>query len=212
MGWLIVSPISGTQDAVIGYWEVGEGGKQTPLTYDTQREAWRQIVEDQIWKLQEFMENEGLADERVPEFQPENTVCSCTIHPDGSITSESYGLLFDGVPLESDFSKTLAKGRKWLAPRWDTEKVSIGYNEFSRDFVQSVLDINPDFLYATEDTDLVSFLGQGETEEDYIGKARERYGLAEDFEGSGLTLFVLLQKIYELKTAPVASGDAQTPA
>jgi len=203
--WIIITPISGTKDAVVGYWEVGGGGKQTPMTYATQREAWKQIVEDQIWRFEEFIEDDRLPDGKVPEFLPKNTVCPCTLNPDGSITTESYGLLFDGIPRESDFSITMAKDLKWRAPLWNTDEVSIGYQEFSRDFVESVLDVDPDYLYATEGTDLLSFLGQGETEDDYIKKARARYGLAEDFEGAGLALFVLLRKIYEMKTGAFAS-------
>ncbi len=209
---MIVSPISGTNDAVVDYWEIGSAGKQTPMIFTTQRKAWKQIVEDQIWKLQEFMEDETLPDGKVPEFQPENTVCTCTIHPDGSISTESYGLVFDGVPFESDAPTAMAEDRKWRASRWNTEEVSIGYKEFSRDFVKSVLDIDPDYLYATEGTDLQSFLGQGEMEEDYIKKARVRYGLAEDFEGAGLTLFVLLRKIFELKTGPIDPENTEVRA
>ena len=139
--WIIITPISSTKDAVVGYWEVGGGGKQTPMTYATQREAWKQIVEDQIWRFEEFIKDDRLPDGKVPEFLPKNTVCPCTLNPDRSITTESHGLLFDGIPRESDFSITMAEDLKWRAPLWNTDEVSFGHQEFSRDFVESVLDV-----------------------------------------------------------------------
>jgi hypothetical protein len=205
-GWIIVTPATISKIAMPRYWEVGEGGTQTPVTYATQREAWKQIVENQISDLYEFIENEHLAEDAVPKFQPDDLVCPCIVNPNGSITTDSHGLLFNGVPADWDVDGDAEQAAKWLSSTWNTGDVVISSKEFSRDFIQRILGVDPDFLYATEGTDLNSFLGEGETETDLIDNARRRYGLGSDFKGAFLPLFDLLRKIYELKTGTSADS------
>jgi hypothetical protein len=88
--WIIVTPTL-CQGDVPAYW--GEGDE--PITYATEREAWKEVADTQIMMLQNFIDDETLDPDEVPEFEPEDYVCECTVHPDGSITTETHDPLFD---------------------------------------------------------------------------------------------------------------------
>jgi len=204
--WIVVTPATSTKIAMPGFWEIGRGGAQTPMTFATPREAWKQIAENQITELYDFIDNDSLPEDAVPKFQPAEVVCPCIVHPDGSITTDSHGLLFNGVPADWDVDSHAEQAAKWLSPSWNTGDVVISYKEFARDFIEAILGVDPDFLYATDGTDLNSFLGAGQTEADFINHARRRYGLGSDFECAGMSLFDLLRKIYELKAGTSADS------
>lgn len=74
--WIIVTPTV-CQGDVPAYWD--EDNK--PVTYATAREAWKEIADTQIMKLQEF--------------EPEDYVIDCCIYPDGVIATETHGVFFD---------------------------------------------------------------------------------------------------------------------
>lgn len=87
--WIVVTPTL-CQGDVPGYW--GEDDK--PLTFETEREAWKEVADTQIMKLQEFIDDETRSHDEVPEFEPEDYVIACDVHPYGMITT-THGVLFD---------------------------------------------------------------------------------------------------------------------
>jgi hypothetical protein len=94
--WIVITPTI-CQGDVPAYWE--EGDRKTdprrPVTYPTEREAWKEVADTQIMKLQAFLDDEDLPDDEVPEFEPEDYICPCTIDTDGAITTEAHGVLYD---------------------------------------------------------------------------------------------------------------------
>jgi hypothetical protein len=88
--WIIVTPTV-CQGDVPAYWD----GDDKPVTYATQREAWKEIADTQIMKLQEFIDDDTRDDDEVPEFEPEDYVTDCCIYPDGVIATETHGVFFD---------------------------------------------------------------------------------------------------------------------
>lgn len=82
--WIIVTPTM-CQGDVPAYWD--ETNK--PVTYATEREAWKEVADTQTMKLREFIDNE------VPEFEPEDYIIACKVHPNGVITTEAHGVFFD---------------------------------------------------------------------------------------------------------------------
>lgn len=85
--WIVVTPTI-CQGDVPAYWEDSE-----PVTYATEREAWKEIADTQIMKLQAFIEDGD--DNEVPDFTPEDYVVACDVLPDGAITTSDHGVLFD---------------------------------------------------------------------------------------------------------------------
>lgn len=88
--WIVVTPTV-CQGDIPAYW--GEGDE--PITYATEREAWKEIADTQIMKLNEFIDDETSDPDEVPEFEPEDYVIDCDVHPDGVITTGHHGVLFD---------------------------------------------------------------------------------------------------------------------
>lgn len=87
--WIIVTPTI-CQGDVPAYW--GEGDK--PITYATEREAWKEVADTQIMMLQNFIDDEDCDEDEVPEFEVEDYVIACNVHPDGVITTD-HGVFFD---------------------------------------------------------------------------------------------------------------------
>ena len=88
--WIVVTPTI-CQGDVPAYW--GEGDE--PVTYATEREAWKEVADTQIMKLNEFIDDETRDLDEVPEFEPEDYVIECDVHPDGVIATGPHGVLFD---------------------------------------------------------------------------------------------------------------------
>ena len=88
--WIIVTPTV-CQGDIPAYWDEGD----EPITYATEREAWKEVADTQIMKLNEFIDDETRDHDEVPEFQPEDYVIPCDVHSDGAITTEDHGVLFD---------------------------------------------------------------------------------------------------------------------
>ena len=94
--WIIITPTACEGD-VPAYWESVDR-LRIPVTYPTLREAYKEIADTQIMKLQEFIDNEDLEDDEVPEFEPEDYILPCDVYPDGVITTDPHGIFYDGVP------------------------------------------------------------------------------------------------------------------
>jgi len=88
--WVVVTPTV-CQGDIPAYW--GEGDE--PITYATEREAWKEVADTQIMKLNEFIDDETRDSDEMPEFEPEDYVINCDVHPDGTITTGHHGILFD---------------------------------------------------------------------------------------------------------------------
>jgi hypothetical protein len=87
--WIVVTPTL-CQGDVPAYWD----GDDKPLTYATEREAWKEVADTQIMKLQEFIEDESRNPDEEPEFEPEDYVIECNVYSNGVITT-TQGVLFD---------------------------------------------------------------------------------------------------------------------
>jgi len=74
-------------------WESGDGNDR-PVTYATEREAWKDLADFQIMRLQDFIDDDTRDDDEVPEFEPEDYVVPCTVYPDGHIEGED-GTIYD---------------------------------------------------------------------------------------------------------------------
>lgn len=98
--WIIVTPTV-CQGDIPAYWDETE----KPVTYATQREAWKEVADTQIMKLQEFIDDETRDNDEVPEFEPEDYVTPCCIHPDGVITTEHHGTFYDPNEDQSKYGR-----------------------------------------------------------------------------------------------------------
>jgi hypothetical protein len=72
------------------YYEETETGR-IPVTFSSEREAWKEIADFQILRLQAFIEDESRPEDETPEFEPEDYPVPCTRLPDGRIVTE-YGI------------------------------------------------------------------------------------------------------------------------
>jgi hypothetical protein len=98
--WIIVTPTI-CQGDIPAYWDEDD----KPVTYATQREAWKEIADTQIMKLQEFIDDETRDDDEVPEFEPEDYIIPCDVHPDGVIATETHGVFFDPTEPASKYGR-----------------------------------------------------------------------------------------------------------
>lgn len=86
--WIIITPCQGDVPA---YWDEHDN----PITYATEREAWKEVADTQIMKLREFIDDETRDPDEVPEFEPEDYVIPCDLYPDGVITTDRHGTFYD---------------------------------------------------------------------------------------------------------------------
>ena len=97
--WVIVSKeLNG--DLVPAWWDSDEDGFSTPVTYATSREAYLEIVDLMMHRLETFMSNNTLdCLER-----DDDIVIPCNITNSGIITTE-YGELFSPFKPQSDYGR-----------------------------------------------------------------------------------------------------------
>jgi hypothetical protein len=95
--WIIITPTLCEGD-IPAYWTTNEEGLRVPLTHGSLRDAYKEIADTQIMKLQEFIDNEDLDEDEVPEFEPEDYILPCEVYPNGVITTEPHGTFYDGIP------------------------------------------------------------------------------------------------------------------
>jgi len=98
--WIIIAPTACEGD-IPAYWEENDEGLRVPVTYASLREAYKEIADTQIMKLQEFIDNEDLPEDEVPEFEPEDYVLPCDVYADGVITTDPHGNFYDPSLQES---------------------------------------------------------------------------------------------------------------
>ena len=97
--WVIVNEELGG-NIVPAWWETDDDGFSTPATYETQREAYLEIVDLLKYRIETF-----LADETLDCLDSdEDMVVPCTITDDGIITTE-YGELFSPFKPQSDYGR-----------------------------------------------------------------------------------------------------------
>ena len=97
--WVIVTEeLSG--NLIPAWWDSDEDNFSTPVTYATQREAYLEIVDLMMHRIETFLEDETLdcLD------RDEDMVVPCTITDDGIITTE-YGELFSPFKPQSDYGR-----------------------------------------------------------------------------------------------------------
>jgi hypothetical protein len=75
------------------FWEHTKDTPDRPITFATQREAWKEIADFQIMRLQDFIDDDTRDDDEMPEFEPDGWVVPCTLYPDGRIEGA------DGTPI-----------------------------------------------------------------------------------------------------------------
>lgn len=76
-------------------WESpADGGPDHPVTYATQREAWKEAADFLIMSLQAFIEDDTRPDDEEPDLGSSDYVIPCTVFPDGRIEGEG-GTIFD---------------------------------------------------------------------------------------------------------------------
>lgn len=96
--WIIVTPTM-CQGDVPAYWDENDEGDNKPVTYATEREAWKEVADTQIMKLREFIDDETRDPAEVPEFETEDYVIPCDLYPDGVITTDRHGTFYDPANL-----------------------------------------------------------------------------------------------------------------
>jgi hypothetical protein len=87
--WIILER---TERGVKSSWMSLQGKKSIPRTFDTEKEAQLALITDHIAHLQEFLDGDRQFDEL--NFELEEWVAACDIHPDGSITTEDEGTIW----------------------------------------------------------------------------------------------------------------------
>jgi hypothetical protein len=76
------------------FWESNGKDSDRPLTYATAREAWKEIADFQIMRLQSFIDDDTRDPDETPEFEPEEYVLPCEVYIDGHIEGED-GTIYD---------------------------------------------------------------------------------------------------------------------
>jgi len=95
--WIIVTPTL-CQGDIPAWFESKDDGPETPMVFDSLKEAQIYLIEEHIEKLnaqlKEFkFQKEGTEDDI--EWQPEDFIIPCTLHDDGVITTETHDPLYD---------------------------------------------------------------------------------------------------------------------
>ena len=77
------------------YWEsTGNDPDHRPITFATARDAWKEVADFQIMRLQAFIDDDTRDPDETPEFDPEDFVFPCKVYPDGRI-EDSDGTIDD---------------------------------------------------------------------------------------------------------------------
>lgn len=76
------------QGDIIGCW----GDDDTPVLYDTKEDAWKEIADDLITGLKQFIDGDRTLDET--SFSPDDFVMLVMVDDDGMIRCQE-GILFD---------------------------------------------------------------------------------------------------------------------
>jgi len=94
--FIIITPTIFTGD-IPAYFEAEEDGPDIPCTYATEREAAIEMLEDKIASLEsqlvELKAGNITGDEI--DYGQEDFIVPCTVHPDGTITTETHNPLYD---------------------------------------------------------------------------------------------------------------------
>lgn len=106
--WIIVvhTLCMGDQPA---WWDIHEdqtespGYSSRPLTYATEREAWKEIADDYMTKLSEFLEDES---QESFDLSSDYSVMACTVHEDGVITTEDHGKFYDPMEDQAKYGRS----------------------------------------------------------------------------------------------------------
>ena len=86
--WIIVNQLY-CGEIINSWWETDENNISTPITYDTSREAYLEIVSVLQWRIETFLKDDSIEYLDINE----DTVVPCTITEDGIINTK-YGELF----------------------------------------------------------------------------------------------------------------------
>lgn len=86
--WIIINQLY-CGKVIPSWWETDENNISTPVTYDTSREAYLQVVDILQWRIKTFLED----DSKEYLDNEHETVVPCTVTPDGIVNTE-FGKLF----------------------------------------------------------------------------------------------------------------------
>lgn len=97
--WIIINQLY-CGEVIPSWWETDENNFSTPVIYATQREAYLEIVDLMMHRIETFLEDKTLdcLD------RDEDMVVPCTITDDGIITTE-YGELFSPFKPQADYGR-----------------------------------------------------------------------------------------------------------
>lgn len=97
--WVIVTrELSG--NLIPAWWDTDKNNFSTPVTYDTSRDAYLEIVDLMLYRLEKFISDETLD---CPDSD-DDMVVPCTITEDGIINTE-YGEMFSPFKPQSDYGR-----------------------------------------------------------------------------------------------------------
>jgi hypothetical protein len=86
--WIVLSKyLNGEKEPA--WWETDENNISTPVTYDTSREAYLEIVSVLQWRIETFLKDDSMEYLDINE----DTVVPCTVTPDGIVRTK-YGEVF----------------------------------------------------------------------------------------------------------------------
>lgn len=97
--WIIVNQLY-CGEVIPSWWETDENNISTPVTYDTSREAYLQVVEILQWRIKTFLEDKS---EEYLDNEHE-TVVPCTVTPDGIVNTE-FGELFSPFKPQENYGR-----------------------------------------------------------------------------------------------------------
>ena len=81
------------QGQIIGCWTEDEEGNDIPVTYESKEIAWRDIADDMITILQQFLNGERNKEDT--DFNPSEYPLEVDVDEDGVFYGENETILFD---------------------------------------------------------------------------------------------------------------------